>query len=279
MKDKLAVITSGGGTKCSFGVGIMLALAEKFGIKEPPILISCSGSAGTGSYFVAKQYNSIRNIWGNLLSTRKFVNRARFWRMIDIDYLIDEIFKKQDPLKADAVYSSPTHYLIPALNRQTGRIDYFSNRSGVDVFEAMRATKAMPLAFRLSPNVVINGSTYCDSVLSSSVETHLEKAVELGAQKVLVVDNSIRSNSKDFEHGIFNLWVSIQDKHFRENYAQAERQARDYRLPRNVRFFSIRPNEPLKIRTLDNNKTLLNDSIQQGYDETSSSRELAEFLK
>lgn len=279
MTDKLAIITSGGGTKCSFGVGVMLALAERLCIQEPPILISCSGSAGTGSYFVAKQYNSIRNIWGNLISTRKLLNHARFWKMMDIDYLIDEIFKKQDPLNSGAVYCSPIHYLIPALNRQTGKIDYFSNRNGVDVFEAMRATKAMPLAFRLNPNVAINGSTYCDSTLSSSAKTHLEKAVELGAQKVLVIDNSVESRSRDFEHRIFDLWVFVQSQNFRENYAQAERQARDYQAPKDIEFFSIRPKESLKITTLNNDKILLRESIRQGYNETSSNEELVEFLK
>lgn len=278
MTDKLAIITSGGGTKCSFGVGVMLALAE-FGIQEPFILISCSGSAGTGSYYVAKQYDSIYNIWVNLISTKKMVNHSRFWRIIDIDYLIDEIFKKQDPLNSGAVYSSPINYLIPALNRQTGEIDYFSNRDGVDVFEAMRATKSMPIAFRLNPQVVINSSTYCDSILSSSAKTHLEKAVELGAQKILVVDNSVQSHSRDFEHRIFDLWISFQDQHFKENYAKAERRARNYQPPKNVKFFSIRPKGPLKITTLDNNKNLLRASIQEGYNETSSNKELVEFLR
>lgn len=279
MVDKLAIITSGGGTKCSFGAGVMLALAEIFGIKEPEILISGSGSAGTGSYFTAKQYDSIRNIWGNLLSTSKFINYSRFWRIIDIDYLIDVIFKEQDPLNIPNIHNSPTHYLIPALNRQTGKIDYLSNKDKVDIFEAMRATKAMPIAFKFNPHIVINGSTYCDSELSSSAEIHFEKAVDLGAKKILVVANTYQDNLRDFEHRMFDLWVCCQDNHFRESYSQAVRQAREYQPYNKVNILWIRPQNKIKISNLSNNRDLLRATMQQGYDETSNNPELVEFLK
>lgn len=86
---------SGGGMKSSFGVGVILALAEKYNITEPFLLICGSGSAGTGSYYISKQYKSIRNIWTNLVSSKNFINCKRFWKIIDIDYLIDVIFKKK----------------------------------------------------------------------------------------------------------------------------------------------------------------------------------------
>jgi hypothetical protein len=47
---------------CSYGAGAMTALIEKFNVTNPDIVIARSGSAGTGSYFVSKQYNSIKNI-------------------------------------------------------------------------------------------------------------------------------------------------------------------------------------------------------------------------
>lgn len=128
---------SGGGMKCSFGVGAILAIAEKYKIKEPFLLICGSGSAGTGSYYVSAQYKSIRNIWTNLVSSK-------------------------------------TIYLIPALNKKTGKIDYLDVKKN-DIFECMRATKAMPIAFKLNPKVEINNSFYCDSPISSKPETHIKK--------------------------------------------------------------------------------------------------------
>jgi predicted patatin/cPLA2 family phospholipase len=278
MKEELAIITSGGGLKCAFGVGVMLSLDQRYGLQEPPILISCSGSAGTSSYYVAKQYDSMLNIWSNLLSTKRFLNPIRFWKMMDIDYLIDEVFKKQDPLDQNEVYSSPIHYLIPAINEKTGRIHYFSNREGFDVFEAMRATKALPIVFKLNPNISIGGERYCDSILSSSAETHIEKAVQLGAKKILIVDPHFSDYSKSLEHRIFNLWVSAQNSQFRQGYEESQRHVKDYKIPEDITFYFIRPKQMLPLTTFGNNQISLIKAIQQGYEETSKNNDLAEFL-
>jgi predicted patatin/cPLA2 family phospholipase len=279
MEDNLAIITSGGGMKSSYGVGVMLALAEKFEVKEPKILIACSGNAGTGSYYVSKQYDSIKNIWENLLSGKKMVDFKRFWKIIDIDYLIDEVFKKQDPLDSESVYSSPINYFIPALNRRTGKIDYFSNKHGDDVFEAMRATKAMPIAFKMNPHIKLRDSTYCDSCLSSSTEPHLEKAVNSGANKILIVNNAPKDRSRNLEHTIFNLWVSAQGKSFRENYNDEIKRVQNYNVPENIDVLTLEPKTTLDIKTLNNNQDLLRKTINQGYNETLSNQKLKKFLK
>ncbi len=273
--DKLAVIMSGDGTRSSFGVGVLLALAEKYGITEPFLLICGSGSAGTGSYYLAKQYASIRNIWTNLVSSRKFLNRWRFWKVIDIDYLIDVIFKRQDPLDGAAVRKSKTRYLIPALNKTTGKIDYFDNKSGMDVFESMRATKAMPLAFKLNPSIGINGSAYCDSLLSSNSRAHVKKAVEMGADKILLIHNTHPGEAR-LERAFFSLWMLFRG--CKRNYYATERELLGYRPPENVSVFSIRPKSQLEITTLNNRKSLLKGTINVGYSETVSNDELRSFL-
>ena len=106
MKNKTAIIMSGGGMTCSYGAGSILALAEKYNLEKPDIVIAGSGNAGTLAYFVAQQYDSIFNIWSNLLATKKFIDLGRILKIIDIDYLIDEVFKKQAPIDEERVYSS-----------------------------------------------------------------------------------------------------------------------------------------------------------------------------
>lgn len=266
-KGKLAIITSGGGLRCSYGVGVILCLAQRYGITEPDILIACSGSAGTGSYYVAKQYDSIRNIWENLLPTKRFLNKWRFWRLIDIDYLIDSIFKEQDPLNARSVVDSPTQYLIPAMNRVTGAIEYFSNRDGTDVFEAMRATKAMPIAFRYDPRVMIAGWPYCDSSLSSRPTTHLRKAVSLGATKIVMVDNTSARSGRHLSTVIFNAWMRRQLPAVVKTYCKECALAGTYQVPTEVEVHTIKPQRPLRISTLDNRQPHIREAIRQGYDD------------
>lgn len=276
MNKKLAIIMSGGGLRASYNVGVILALAKEYNVTEPSILICGSGSAGTGSYYLAKQYDSIYNIWTNLVSSKKFVNLKRFWKLIDIDYLIDEVFKKQDPLNDKLVCSSKTKYLIPALNEKTGDLKYFDNSDRMDIFECMRATKAMPIAFKLCPNIKIDGSYYCDSPISSNAEFHIKKAVELGAKKILIINNNFNKN-----HSIINFilfrWFSFQG--IKKNYLKNFQELKDYQLPTNVEIFTILPEKELKIKTLNNDKILLKNTIDQGYDETTNNERLRIFLR
>lgn len=276
MKEKLAIIMSGGGMKSSFNVGVILALAEKYKITNPFLLICCSGSAGTGSYYIAKQYKSIRNIWTNLVSSKKFLNRKRFWKIIDINYLIDTIFKKQDPLKEEFVYKTKTRYLIPALNRKTGNIDYFDNRYNMDVFESMRATKAMPIAFKINPKIEIENSIYCDSFISAGAENHIKKAVELGADKILIINSSLYQK-RDLNYFLFSFWMFFQK--CKNKYYQNEKVLYNYQIPEKVRVFTLCPKSKISITTLSNNKKLLEKTIEQGYNETISNNQLGLFLE
>lgn len=275
MTEKLAIIMSGGGMKSSYGVGVILALVEKYNITEPFLLICGSGSAGTGSYYISKQYKSIRNIWTNLVSSKKFLNRKRFWKIINIDYLIDTIFKKQDPLNEKLIYNSKTKYLIPALNKNTGNIDYFNNQKEMNIFESMRATKAIPLAFKINPRIKINGSEYCDSMISTKAESHIKKAIESGANKILIINSIL--GEKRIDYYLFSLWMYFQK--CKKQYYNNEKKILTYQKPKDVKIFTIAPKSKLKITTLNNNINLLHQTIEQAYQETILNKELQSFLK
>lgn len=278
MTEKLAIITSGGGTRCCWGAGAMLALAKHYNFTEPDILIACSGSAGTGSYYVAKQYHSIKNIWGNLLASKKFLNHLRFWKIIDIDYLIDEIFKKQDPLETDKIYSSSVQYFISAVNCRNGEIEYFSNQQKSDIFQIMRATKAMELAYKIKPKIFIEPSFYSDSMLTSSAETHIKKAVTLGATKILLIDNADQGSSGHVFDQLYNFWLYFQNKNFKRGYQKNVSEIKKYVAPGNVKIFCHRPKNILPLGLLDNNHKRLKQALLQGFEETAANQELADFL-
>lgn len=139
--NKIAIVTSEGGMSCSYSVGVILGLIDKYKLTDPDIIIGASGSSGILAYFVAKQYEAGRNIWENLLSTKKFISFSRWGKIMDIDYVIDEIFKKQEPLDIDAIKKSKIKLLIATTNLTTGDTEYFSNKD--DIFEALRASKAI----------------------------------------------------------------------------------------------------------------------------------------
>lgn len=273
MEDKIAIIASGGGMKCSYSVGVILALIEKYEFTEPDIAIGGSGSAGTLAYYVAKQYDSIKNIWSNLLSTNKFINTFRFWRAIDIDYLIDVVFKVQDPLSVDKIFSSKIHFLVPSTNYENGKVEYFSNYKKDNIFEALRAAKALPIVYGKTTS--IKNKRYCDTSNSSSIEINTLKALRLGANKLIIINNSSNSCFKDF---ILKLWSLSKNSEFRKNYSRYSSKRENFWIPRNIKVMVFSPKKKLKITRLNNNKGLLKETIAQGYSEVLSNKEIKSFL-
>ncbi len=276
MKEKIAVIVSGGGMACSYNAGVLIGLIEKYKSFRPDIIIGGSGGAGTSAYYLSRQKKSLKNIWLNLLAgNRKFINPFRFWKIINVDYLIDEIFKKQDPLDLDKVRFSKIKYLIATTNSKTGKIKYFSNKEKKsNILEALRASKAIPIVY--GRTVKIGNSNYCDSVISGHPGLSILKAIELGATKILVVEN----NTFDiFNNILFFVWILFKSDRFRKNYFTLLNKSRYLEIPRNVELVYLKPRKRLRIRSLDNNKRILKRTLKRGIDNVSTSEKLKNFLK
>ncbi|MDZ4221440.1 MAG: hypothetical protein U1C18_01045, partial [Patescibacteria group bacterium] len=112
--EGVAVVASGGGMSCAYSGGAMVALVREFGFVEPEFLIGGSGSTGTLAYYAGKQYPRIKHVWTDALITKKFINRLRLWKIIDVDYLIDVIMKIENPVDMGAVKASPSELLVAA---------------------------------------------------------------------------------------------------------------------------------------------------------------------
>jgi predicted patatin/cPLA2 family phospholipase len=266
---------SGGGMTCSYSAGFLGALAKEIGFTKPDIIIASSGSVGSASYYVAGQYDSVTNIWAKHLSTNKFINLARFWRVIDIDYLIDSVFKKIEPLDEKLIYTSKIDYLVPVTNADSGEVRYFTNKDGSDIFEVMRATKAMPVLF--NKKVAINGKRYCDTQLASSAYFNIPKALELGATHIIIVANNEKTSTL-YDLG-YKIWVKSKNKVFRDNYKRLGVLNKKLNGVNGVEILYITPSQALPAKILDNNQVHLRETIDLGYQDCLKSVELITLLK
>jgi len=261
-KKKFAVILSGGGMSCVFTAGVLLGLAKydkkyEF-IRKPDILIAGSGSVGTASYFLAEQYINIKKAWLNSLSTKKFIDFKRFKKIVDIDYLVDYVFKEKLPLRAEKLDEMNTDYYISVTNANTGLVEYIRPDSS-NIYELIRATKAMPVFY--GKNVSINGNDYVDSINSSLDELKVKKAEELGATDILVVKP--HAKKYDLSKFICDYWMMFKPKKFRENYFY-EREIRMNYKP-NSRVYTINPKTELVTDILTTDIYKLQRSYDRGY--------------
>lgn len=272
MHDSLALIASWWWMCASYGVWCVLALVNEYWILMPDIVIAWSWSAWTMSYYVAQQYESIRNIRINLLSTKKFINPRRVHKIIDIDYLIDDIFKKQDPLDVHAIYQSSITYAISMTDVETGIVEYLSNKDSIDIFEIMRATKAMP--FFYWKKVCLKKRWYFDSPNSSAIWWKIEYARQLWAKKIIVIDSGIKTPWRAKK--IFLWWKS---KQFKENYMAESYHINHIPVSSESTIITLRPNKPLSLWVLQNDKQRILAAIQQWYEETVNNHALQDFCK
>jgi predicted patatin/cPLA2 family phospholipase len=277
MTQTLSIIPSGGGMRCSYGAGVMVGLAEELKVTKPSSIISASGSAGTASYYLAKQYESIRRIWTELLTSSEFLNSRRILKMIDIDYLIDEVFKKQELLDINAVLSSQTRLYIPAICKSNGKVEYFENDDTNDLFEVLRAAKAIPIAFCLNPEITISGLKYCDTELTSKFSTHLQKA-SIHCDKILVVNHNPNERGFNRDKLLFNLWIYSQKRNFRRGYSKSEIEVKQYEPDKRLKIFKLSTYGELEISLLENDKKSLEKAFEQGYYEARYNSQLREFV-
>lgn len=263
--EKVAIVFSEGGMSCAYSVGVALGLVDKYKLTDPDIVIGASGSSGIAAYFVAKQLEAGRNIWENLLSTKIFISFLRFSKIVDIDYVIDEMFKKQEPLNIQAIKLSKTKLLIATTNLTKGETEYFSNQD--DIFEVLRASNA--ILWFYGKKIRMGKDEYIDGAISTSFSDNINKAQELGATKIIAIDNINRGPLAVFFLILYKLF-----------HPRLKKINLIPKLNLNDSVFLLKPSKKLPVTgAIDNSRRHLGETIKIGYDDVIKIKGLEEFLK
>ena len=270
------MVASGGGMSCGYAAGAMVALAREYGFKEPDFLIAGSGSTGTFAYYAAKQYDIIKRVWTEALASRKFINRLRLWKIIDVDYLIDVIMKLQNPVDMAAVKASPSTLLVAATDADTGELKYFSDKEREDeeeIFELLRASKAMPIAF--NKVISVDGARYCDSELSADLRAHVREAVRRGATKIIAINNSVPRLESSLAMG---AWMRFRPPSFRARYREQWDEMVHYPVPKGVRIERLEPQGRIPVSTLGSTKKGMVKTFEMGYQDMKNHKGIRDLL-
>lgn len=187
-RELTAIVCSGGGMKSAHGGGFLYALAKQLGITTPDVMIGSSGNAGNVLYFSAGQYEEGKRIWTEHLSTPQFISILRFWRVMDINYMVDTVCRNQEPLDVRALNISPIRWLVPIEEYDTGRTRYVSAEDAIDPLEILRATTALPILF--GQKVPIAGKRYVDGEFGPVLQDHVTQALRQGARRILVLNDT-----------------------------------------------------------------------------------------
>ena len=138
----------------------------------------------------------------------------------------------------------------------------------------MRASKAMPVVY--NKKIAIGKKKYCDSYLSTSTELNALKAIELGANRIIIIDNTLPSFISNL---VFLVWLNFKSKKFKKNYLKSLKRIKKIKFPKKVQLIKLKPIKKLKISLLNNKHEALEQAIKQGFDETCENLALKKFLK
>lgn len=258
-RGKTAIILAGSGARSAHGGGFLYALAKEIGITKPDIMIGSSGDSGNVFYFSAGQYEEMRRIFEELISTWRFISPLRFWRVMDVDYLVDTVFRKQAPLDVAKVLSSPIRWFIPITDFDTGIPRYVSADDRLDLFEILRATEAAPIFF--GKKIPIFGKRYIDGELGPTVEDHVKKALEQGAERLLVINHT--GSWSTFQKILTETYALATPRSMREAIVRdIHSDATHITLP-DKKMIIVSP-QNLPIRTIANNREKLKATFARG---------------
>ncbi len=231
-----SLVLSGGGMRCAWSGGFITGLQDLGLI--PKTIVANSGNAGSSIYFVTNQIRSIKRIYTEHLPGNRFIRWWRLSKIMDIDFLVDDVFKMREPIDWDALSFSPTQVYIACFNITKQKFDYFSNDS--ITYEVLRAAKAVPLIY--GKKVIIDDDVYTD--MSLSPYTSIKNMQPNLSEKVICID--VREKNKMIK--FISKFLGFESKN--DNASSS--------------IFSITPSDP-KTWLMTSSKRALTESFNDGY--------------
>jgi len=265
-EEKVAIVTSGGGMKCAYAAGALVALTRKLGITEPDIFISASGSVGAMFYYLAKQYDHIEKIWLRYLPSPEVVHR--FPPRFELDYIIDTIMHQELPLDERTFIKTPTRWFVPVTDLDTGRAEFITNNTWFNPYEVMRAAKAIP--FLYGGAVRLGEHTFIDGDLNMNMANLIRKARKEGATKILVISNTVALSN--LQKGFLRIYAFFVNPIIRQLALYDLKRSHFDHLPSDVELIIIGPSSPLPAGLFTRNRRAVAESYQMGWDDLLAKR-------
>lgn len=264
---KRALVIEGGGMRGAHSCGALMALVE-CGFSEFDIVVGTSAGACTAAFFVSRQFELLPVIWKKYLHGRLFIglNKIRQGRpLMDLDYLIDDVFGSLAPLDLEAIRKSPTRFLITATDCRTGETKYFDAHRD-PLFAALKASAALPFAYR---TVEIDGVPYIDGGASQAIP--IDKAIQEGAEEVFLILTRPAGYRKK------SPWLDFLPRYYQKKFPRlAELMMRRYSLYNETiqkienneypcKLTVIRPSRKTAVSRLSTQLSKIELTIEQGY--------------
>ena len=272
----LWVIMPGNEFRSAVGVGEGYAFFKKYDINRVHTMIGSSGGIGGAAHLAIGKLDETILAWGGEVTTKGMF--SQFPRpTLHIGYLID-VLKNNYGVQPNELYDTTTNILTSAFNRTTGKITHFANDGSIDFYDAMWATKSVPVVADNS-RIPINGHEYCDAPLSAGSKLHVKYAVEHGAKYIVVLENIPNPEEKDRFDYLFSLWLKLLPKTVEKEYKKQQRAVETFKIPKEVNIHTVIPSVELCPKGFTNEAYEIHRSIKGGVITLLEDKNLEAFMK
>ncbi len=175
-----AIYFEGGGMRGIFGIGVAMGLEQAGLTNTFDAIVGGSAGACNAMYFAAGQSELASTVYLDDLTGVRFISWKRFSKIMDIDYLADEVFRHTKRLDVAKLKSSRARLLVTMTCAQTGTGIIVDVLECGDPIVALKASMAIPIFYGRC--VDVNGRQFFDG------EVSLPLAIEQVIETVLPTD-------------------------------------------------------------------------------------------
>jgi predicted acylesterase/phospholipase RssA len=181
---KLGLVVEGGAMRGVVSGGALLAL-EELGLTDAfDVGYGASAGAINLAYFVLGRARSASRIYFDHAASPKFVNPLRVGKILDLDFLFDEVITQRFPIRQADLRAASTRLFVSVTEARTGRNELLSlDDEGIDPIAALKASAAAP--FYYGRSVRVGGGDYVDGMASNALP--VVEAMRDGCTHVLLL--------------------------------------------------------------------------------------------
>jgi len=244
---KLALLVEGGGMRGVCSAGGLVAL-DALGFRNSfNAIYGVSAGAMDVAYMLSGQGVFGIQIYYKNINNRKFINFRRLRKVVDIDFLFDEIVTQVRPLDIEKVLASPSDFFIGLIDKDNAENVVLRTRDfPTEALSLLKATTALPVVYNKS--VQIGSRRYIDGGLGSPVP--LSHAIQAGCTDLVVFltrPSSYESQPpKLWERRLFNAVTARGNVKLQ---ALFERGAEETNICRRICLGKTLPPQPVNIVT------------------------------
>jgi predicted patatin/cPLA2 family phospholipase len=181
---KLGLVIEGGAMRSVYSAGGAVALASLGYSELFDEVYATSAGVMNASYFLSNQPFVGITVYYDSCASRSFLNPWRLWKVLDIDYLFDEVVVNDKPLDVTKVLSSPSKFFVALMNKNTGGgILVEKTTTHTPLLRVLKAATSMPVFYNRT--VEVDGHPCMDGGLA--IPFPLEQAIANGCTHVLVL--------------------------------------------------------------------------------------------